>query len=711
MKISAARAQRHTYRRRIATALLAACALALALAASPAASASSLSSSYRAENLCAAPRAGSATCLGVRLVADSITGADLRANASRQTAEAATGTIPAVTNRTPISWGLTPALLHAAYSLPSETFPASQQTIAVVDAFNDPTAEADLAVYDNEFKLPACTTANGCFRKLNQEGRTSPLPATEGGWATEISLDVQMAHAICQGCKVMLVEAENTSFAALGAAVDAAVKAGATEVSNSYGGAEGPGYSAYNAPYDHPGVVVTASAGDCGYFNEGCGGAEAANFPASSPDVVAVGGTSLSDSEGSWSSTVWAGGGSGCSIAFTAPLWQLDVADFAATACDSGRSVADVAAVADPYTGVDVYDSTPTPEGYPTGWGVWGGTSVASPVIAAEFALAGGAQGVEYPGSTLYSNIGDAKDLYDVVSGSNGSCTEATSCRATVGYDGPTGVGSPIGLGAFTKATSPANVSVPTVSGTAEEGQKLTVTHGNWSNEPTAYGERWLLCNASGAGCSAIAGATGTSYTLIAGDVGSTMRVQEIAGNSAGSGAPVVSTQTASVISNAPTITGFTPTSGVTGSSVTITGSALTGATAVTFGGLKATFTVRSSTQIETTVPNGALAGTIAVTTPVKTGTSKSDFTPTLSLSSFTPAKAAPGATVTITGVGFEKSSTVDFGAIKATSVTYESATRLKAVIPTGAASGSIKVINTAAPVGTATSATVLTVT
>jgi IPT/TIG domain len=709
MRLSAARPQRHTYRSRIATALLGACALALA--ASPAASASSLRSSYRAENLCAGPRAGSAACLGVRLVADSVTGADLRANASRQAVEAATGTIPAVTNKTPISWGLTPALLHAAYSLPTEAFPASQQTIAVVDAFNDPTAEADLAAYDSEFKLPACTTADGCFRKLDQEGRTSPLPATEGGWATEISLDVQMAHAICQNCKVMLVEADNTSFAALGAAVDAAVKAGATEVSNSYGGAEEPDYSIYNAPYDHPGVVITASAGDCGYLNEGCGGAQAADFPASSPDVVAVGGTSLSDSEGSWSSTVWEGGGSGCSIAFTAPLWQLDVASFAATACDSGRSVADVAAVANPYTGVDVYDSTPTPEGYPTGWGVWGGTSVASPVIAAEFALAGGAHGVEYPASTLYSNIGDASDLYDVVSGSNGSCAGATSCRATVGYDGPTGVGSPIGLGAFAEATSPTNVSPPTVSGTAEEGQKLTVTHGDWSNEPTAYSERWLLCNASGADCAAIAGATGTSYTLTAGDVGSTIRVQETASNSAASGSPVISTQTAGVISDTPTIAGFTPTSGVTGSSVTITGTAFTGATKVTFDGLQATFTVPSPTQIEATVPNGALAGTIAVTTPVRTGTSKSDFTPTLSLSAFTPAKAAPGATVTITGVGFDKSSTVDFGAVEATSVTYESATKLKAVAPSGAGSVSISVINTSAPIGTASSASVFTTT
>ncbi|MCW3019097.1 MAG: serine protease [Solirubrobacterales bacterium] len=686
------------------------CAAALALAASPVACASLSRSAYRAQKACGAPPPGSAGCLGVRLVTVGLSEAALAANARRQAAEATAGS-PAVANKKPIAGGLTPELLHAAYALPNATFPSSQQTIAVVDAYNDPTAEADLGVYDRQFGLPECTTANGCFRKLNQEGRTSPLPRTEGGWATEISLDVQMAHAICQSCHVLLLEAANTSFASLGAAVDAAVSAGATEVSNSYGGAEESGYAAYNGPYDHPGVVITASAGDCGYFNEACGGREAANFPASSPDVVAVGGTSLTESGETWSSTVWEGGGSGCSVAFDAPLWQSGVAGFSATACDGGRSVADVAAVGNPYTGVEVYDSTANPEGYPTGWGVWGGTSVASPVIAAEFALGGGAHGVEYPAATLYSHVGEGSVLYDVVSGSNGSCTGASSCRAAHGYDGPTGVGSPIGLSAFATAVSPADVSPPAISGTAEQGQTLSVTRGDWANDPTAYGERWLLCNASGSGCSAIAGATGSTYTLPASAVGSTIRVQEIAGNGSGSGAPVVSSATAAVISDAPTITSFTPSTGLTGSSVTITGTAFTGATAVRFDGLKATFTVRSSTQVEATVPNGALAGTISLTTPVATRTSAGDFTPSLSVHSFSPAKAAPGATVTISGLGFQKSSTVSFGGVKATSVTYVSSVKLKALVPSGAQSGAVEVTNATAPSGTVSSSNSFTAT
>ncbi len=156
----------------------------------------------------------------------SLTNAELKANAVRQATEAAHGARPAVTNKSPIAGGLTPELLHAAYSLPTATFPSSTQTIAVVDAFNDPTAEADLGVYDKQYGLPACTTAQRLLSQAQPGRAHGPAASHEGGWATEISLDVQMAHAICQSCHVMLVEANNTSFADLGAAVDAAVSAG-----------------------------------------------------------------------------------------------------------------------------------------------------------------------------------------------------------------------------------------------------------------------------------------------------------------------------------------------------------------------------------------------------------------------------------------------------------------------------------------------------
>jgi len=615
----------------------------------------------------------------------------------------------------PYAGYLTPQRLHAAYSLPSETASSTLQTIAVVDAYNDPSAEADLRVYDETFGLPACTAANGCFSKINQEGNTSPLPENEGGWASEISIDVQMAHAICQSCRVLLVEADDEEFTSLGAAVNAAVKAGATEISNSYAGPEEPAlsstFSAYNsAYYDHPGTVVTVSSGDCGYLNEACPGEPAtANFPADSPDVLAVGGTTLTATGEAWNSTVWDEGGSGCSAIFSAPLWQSTVKNFAATDCGGERSVADIAAIGDPETGVDVYDSTPEGNGDPTGWGVWGGTSVASPIIAAEFALAGGAHGVRNPAATVYSHAGEAASLYDVVSGANGQCAAGSSaCQAEVGFDGPSGIGSPIGLGAFTIAGTPASASAPTVSGVAEQGQALTLTAGTWSNDPTSRSIQWERCNALGSGCVPIASASGHTYTLTAADVGATIRVQETAANAAGIGSPAASAQTPLVSADVLSLTGFTPASAITGSAVKIEGGALSDVTGVEFGPLAAKFTVLSTTQIEAIVPNGARAGAITVKTSTSSATSATKFTPTFSVTSFTPVRGVAGKLVTIKGVGFNSKSTVSFDG-RAATVTAASAKKLKVRVPAGVEAGPIAVRNTTAPVGTVYSASSFT--
>ena len=641
----------------------------------------------------------------MRLVSKSLTSTELKASARRQAMEAAGGATPHVTSKT-VPGGLTPANLHSAYSLPTETAGSSTQMIALVDAYNDPTAEADLGVYDSAFGLPACTSANGCFKKINQQGKASPLPAKQGEWSSEISLDVQMAHAICQNCHILLVEATNENWGNLGAAVNAAVAAGATEISNSYGGAEGSGYASINtAYYVHPGVVLTVSSGDCGYFNQACSGTAAADFPAASPNVVAVGGTTLSHSGSTWSSTAWDDGGSGCSHAFTAALWQSTVENFSATGCGSGRSVTDVSAVGDPYTGVDVYDSTPASSGDPTGWGVWGGTSAASPMVAAEFALAGGARGISNPAATLYSHFGQGEYLDDVTSGSNGSCSGTTACKASSGYDGPTGVGSPISLSAFAVSGTPEDASAPTISGVAQQGQTLTASTGEWSAGPTEYSYHWVLCNSSGTSCSAVSGVTGSTFLLPASAVGSTVRVVVSASNATGGGTPTFSTQTAAVASNVPEVTGFTPASAITGSSVTITGSALTAASQVRFGSFAATFKVLSSSAIEATVPSGVGAGTISVTTPTSTATSSAKFTPSFSLTGETPSRASVGATITIKGLGFTPGSTVSFGGVSATSVTYVSAGTLKAVLPSGAHTGPISVTNSSAPAGTVKSA------
>jgi subtilase family serine protease len=322
--------------------------------------------------------------------------------------------------------GYVPADLISAYGLALATGGADQ-TIAIVDAFDDPRAESDLAVYRSQFALPPCTTANGCFRKVDQTGGTR-YPRGNTGWGEEISLDLDMASAICPNCKILLVEASSNSFANLAAAVDEAAALGATVISNSYGGSEYSGEFADQAHFNHPGVAITVSSGDNGFGVE---------FPAASQYVTAVGGTTLrrDGSSRGWSETVWSGAGSGCSVYIPKPSWQGDAG------C-SRRTVADVSAVADPNTGVSVYDTYLHPGG---GWLVFGGTSVSAPIIGGVYALAGNASAITY-GSFSYANTGL---LFDVTSGSNGSCGGSYLCTAKSGFDGPTGNGTPNGTGAF----------------------------------------------------------------------------------------------------------------------------------------------------------------------------------------------------------------------------------------------------------------------
>ncbi|WIG59065.1 MAG: putative lipoprotein [Ktedonobacterales bacterium] len=328
--------------------------------------------------------------------------------------------------------GYNPADLQSAYNLPSATA-GSGQTVAIVDAYDDPNAEADLGVYRAQFGLPACTTANGCFRKVNQSGGTK-MPRANGGWAQEISLDLDMVSAICPNCHIILVEASSSSLTNLGTAVNEAASLGANAISNSYGGGESSSDTSYDASYyNHPGIAITASAGDSGY---------GAQYPAASQYVTAVGGTSLSHASNSrgWSETVWSGSGSGCSAYDPQPSWQSSVANI--TSVCGKRAEADVSAVANPSTGVSVYDSY-SYQGL-SGWLVFGGTSVSSPIIASVYALAGNASSVTY-GSYPYSHTGS---LNDVTSGSNGSCGNLL-CNATTGWDGPTGLGTPNGTGGF----------------------------------------------------------------------------------------------------------------------------------------------------------------------------------------------------------------------------------------------------------------------
>jgi subtilase family serine protease len=324
--------------------------------------------------------------------------------------------------------GLGPSQLLSAYKLPSSG--GSGQTIAIVDAMNDPTAEADLGTYRSTFGLPACTTANGCFTKVDQNGGTN-FPATDAGWALEISLDIEMVSAICPSCHILLVEASSASLANLGVAEDRAATMHANAISNSFGGSES-GTRNSASHWNHSGIAITASSGDNGF---------GVSFPASANTVISVGGTTLNTASNSrgWSETAWSGAGSGCSRVFSRPSGQAN----AGTGC-SRRAVADVSAIADPNTGVAVFDSTPL--NGQSGWFIVGGTSVSSPLIASVIGLAGNASSVTV--NTLYSNTGS---LFDVTSGSNSSngCNPSQLCTARAGWDGPTGLGTPNGVGAF----------------------------------------------------------------------------------------------------------------------------------------------------------------------------------------------------------------------------------------------------------------------
>lgn len=332
--------------------------------------------------------------------------------------------------------GYGPAQFRGAYGLPSAA--AASQTVAIVDAYDDPSIAGDLNTYSSQFGLPLCNSSNPCFQKVNQSGSASgPFPKSNAGWALEIAMDVEVAHAICPNCKILLVEANSNSLSDLAAAVSTAAKLGATEISNSYGGSEFSTElnAAYAAPYNQPGVAVTVSSGDNGYGSFG--------FPAALSSVVTVGGTTLTLGAGNTygAETAWSGSGSGCSLYVSAPSWQSFL-----SSCAGKRGSADVAAVADPNTGAAVYDSVRY-QGR-AGWFKVGGTSLSSPLVAAVYALAGGLPAGTTGASGLYGHLGDSTVLHDVTAGSNGSCS-TIMCKAGAGYDGPSGVGTPKGIGAF----------------------------------------------------------------------------------------------------------------------------------------------------------------------------------------------------------------------------------------------------------------------
>jgi len=366
-------------------------------------------------------------------------------------------------NATPSGFG--PADLAGAYGLPAGG--GAGATVAIVDAYDDPNAESDLSLYRAQYGLPACTSANGCFSKVDQTGGTA-YPTPNASWSGEISLDLDMVSAVAPAAHILLVEANTPASLDLGAAVDEAVTLGAQYVSNSYGsdynstpgsGEDPSEVTTLDAYYNHPGVAVVASSGDGEY---------GVSYPAASQYVTAVGGTSLvkDSSARGWSESVWnnsyGGPGSGCSLYEPKPAFQKD------TGCTM-RAEADVAADADPVTGVAVYDSYQA-----SGWGVYGGTSASSPIIAAVYADAGAPASGTYPNSYPYAS---PASLNDVTTGNNGACSPAYLCTAGTGYDGPTGLGTPNGLAAFTSGPhgTVSGTVTDSTSGAPLAGAKVTV--------------------------------------------------------------------------------------------------------------------------------------------------------------------------------------------------------------------------------------------
>ncbi|MGH3509944.1 MAG: carboxypeptidase regulatory-like domain-containing protein [Nocardioidaceae bacterium] len=356
----------------------------------------------------------------------------------------------------PPSTALGPAQIQDAYNLPGS---GAGETVAVVDAFGYANAESDLAVFRSYYGLPACTTANGCFTKVDQRGGTQ-YPPEDPGWSIETALDLDAISSACPNCNLLLVEGDTNSLDDLGAAANTAATFNPVAISNSYGvPGEDPTELTYDHYYNHTGIAVTASTGDAG---------DVTNWPATNPNVVGVGGTTLTSdsSPRGWTETAWADGGSGCSPYEPRPDYQQDIT----TDCPNNKAIADISADADPATGLGIYNTSGE-----SGWAQYGGTSLSSPLIAAMYALAGTPVPGTYPVTYPYNDPSRSADLNDVVSGTNGSCGNLL-CEAGPGWDGPTGLGTPNGVSALTEGPHGDISGTVTDAGTSAPIQGANVT-------------------------------------------------------------------------------------------------------------------------------------------------------------------------------------------------------------------------------------------
>jgi len=594
--------------------------------------------------------------------------------------------------------GLAPAELQSAYKLPSSSAGAGQ-TVALVDAYNDPTAESDLAAYRSAYGLGECTTADGCFEKVSQTGSKSypPQPSPEeGDWPVEESLDVDMASAICPNCHIMLVEANSASLEDLTAAENEAAKLGATEISNSWASFEFEGETSFDKDFDHPGIPITVASGDWGYDNDEYG-AGRPSYPAASPDVIAVGGTDLTASSNSrgWTETVWPRSGSGCSLLEPKPSYQTD------SGC-AKRTTNDIAAVAED---LSIYDTSGTTgEGKLAGWYTVGGTSAATPIIAAVEALSSG-EARSLGASAFYRS---PSSFFAVTSGSNGSCGGSYLCTGGSGYRGPTGVGTPDGV-----IPSGSGSSAPVVSSVA----------GPSDSDPDGSVE--------GATAVVVKGSGFTGATAV--DFGSkpAASFKVVSGSEIDATSPAAPSHTAGYVNVSvvgpsgtsatgegdqfvyvPDIKSMTPTSGSVngGTQVTLTGAGFDsdgGVEYVVAGTLHylTSLKVVSEDEVTGVVPASTKAEAVTVVVVMKGQSGQrppgvasppepftyESGTPTVASISPSSGPTAGGSAVTIEGSGFVKGATVKIGG-KASSVTVRSESEITAVTPSGSA-GSDEVV------------------
>ena len=523
--MSALRGNRFVFGTTVATGALILAVLvtsSIATAATP-----STVTTWIAKRSCAQVKSGHAACFAMQLVAEQVPAGHARGAHTRRTSS----TLP--NYLVGQAGGYTPADLAIAYGVNANA--STSAVVAIVDAFKDPDVLTELNAFDVHYGISTETSSS--FKVYNQSGGTSlaAVPANTS-WAAEIALDVQAVRGICHTCKIVLVEANSNSFDNLSIAVNtAATTLNADIVSNSYGATEASGElnNTVIGRYNHPYVAILASTGDDGWYGwdqinptSATTGDQRSQVPSSMNTVIGVGGTSLylnanatrmredvwnengpSDAFGWLSGQKLGASGGGCSTTFSAPGWQSSVNDYPSMGCASGkRSAVDIAAIADPYTGYDIYRTY----GVADKWYTYGGTSLASPVVAALWALAGGPGNVKYPALSLYGHWKSefTQHLFDVTFGANGFCSTASltscsnssyggtananpnmrghglvdcawntssatplanhyQCYGRPGFDGPSGVGAPIGTTAFTPMFPKVVIKAPT-----------TVTHG-----------------------------------------------------------------------------------------------------------------------------------------------------------------------------------------------------------------------------------------